>query len=61
MAIRAPVLPPETAAWASPSFTASTAFHRLEPLPRRRAWAAFSSAAITLSQPRTSQAALAAG
>ncbi len=37
IAIRAPVLPAETAAWASPVFTASTAFQRLEPLPRRKA------------------------
>ena len=35
IAIRAPVLPAETAAAASPCFTASTAFHMEVPLPRR--------------------------
>jgi len=49
IAIRAPVLPAETTPPASPVFTASTAFHRLEPLPRRMAWAGFSSMATTFS------------
>ena len=49
MAIRAPVLPEETAATASPARTDSMAFHRLEPAPRRMAWAGLSSEAITLS------------
>ena len=61
MAIRAPVLPAETTAWASPSRTASMAFQRLEPLPRRSAVAGFSSLAMTSSVWRTSQAARAAG
>ena len=55
MAIRAPVLPAETTAPASPVLTASMAFHRLEPLPRRMAWAGFSSIATTLSVWRISQ------
>ncbi len=36
----------------------STAFHRLEPLPRRRAWAAFSALAIVWAVWRTSLSAL---
>src|SRR3569623_1477071 len=54
MAIRAPVLPEETAAAASPSRTASTAFHIEVPLPRRSAWAGFSSMATTMSVSRIS-------
>ena len=38
MAMKAPVLPAETATSASPLCTASMASHRLEPLPRRSAW-----------------------
>ena len=49
MAISAPVLPPETAAAASPDFTASIAIHMLEPLPRRSAALGFSSEAIARS------------
>jgi len=48
MAIRAPVLPPEIAACASPARSASTAFQRLVPLPRRSAWAGFSSPEMTV-------------
>jgi hypothetical protein len=61
IAIRAPVLPPLTQAAASPVFTASTAFHMLEPLPRRMAWAGFSSAPITLSVWRISTRPASAG
>jgi hypothetical protein len=61
IAMRAPVLPLDTAARASPSRTACTQFQRLEPLPRRKACAAFSSEAITLSVWRTSQTAAAVG
>ncbi|MNC89735.1 hypothetical protein D3C83_57150 [compost metagenome] len=60
MAISPPVLPAETAAWAWPSFTASTAFHMLVPLPRRMATAGFSSMATAVSVWRISQACLAA-
>ena len=49
MAIRLPVLPQETAATASPDFTASMAFHIEAPLPLRTAVAGFSSEAMTLS------------
>ena len=54
MAISAPVLPPETAAAASPRFTDSTQFQRLEPLPRRSARAGFSSLVMRWSVWRTS-------
>jgi len=51
MAISAPVLPPEIATSASPSFTAWMAFH-IEELPRplRSACDGFSSIEMTLSQ-----------
>ena len=55
IAINAPVLPAETTAAASPAFTASMAFQRLEPLPRRIAVAGFSSMATTFSVCRISQ------
>jgi hypothetical protein len=61
MAIRAPVLPAETAAAACPSRIASTAFHIEVPLPRRMAWAGFSSIEITRSECRTSERAARAG
>ncbi len=61
MAMRAPVLPAETAALASPARIASTAFHRLVPLPRRSAWAGLSSMPMTRSVWRISLAARAAG
>ena len=38
IAMKAPVLPAETATSASPFCTASMASHRLVPLPRRKAW-----------------------
>ena len=43
MAMSAPVLPAETAAWACPFCTASSASHIDEPLPRRNAWLGLSS------------------
>jgi len=55
MAISAPVLPAETAAWASPALTLSTAFHIEEPLPRRMAWAGLASMAMMLLEGRISQ------
>ncbi len=61
IAIRAPVLPAESAACASPWRRDSTAFHRLEPLPRRRAWAGFSSMAMTRAVWRMSQTSAALG
>ena len=61
MTIRAPVLPPDTAAAASPRFTASTVFQRLDPLPRRKATVGFSSLVMTWSVWRTSAAARTAG
>ena len=61
MALKAPVLPDETAARASPDCTDSMAFHIEVPLPRRMAWAGFSSMATTVSVWRTSQSALAVG
>ena len=55
VAIRAPVLPAETAASASPSLTACTARH-MEDLPRpmRMAWLGFSSMEMARSVWRTS-------
>ena len=50
MAISAPVLPAETEAFARPSFTASSALHMDDPLPRRRAWLGFMSLVILWSQ-----------
>ena len=50
MAISAPVLPPEIATSASPSFTDWMAFHIDElPRPLRRAWEGFSSIEMTFS------------
>ena len=49
IAMRAPVLPADTAACASPFCTASSASHMLVPLPRRTAWLGLSSIAISVS------------
>jgi len=49
IAISAPVLPADTAACASPAFTASSAIHMLEPFARRSAWLGFSCMETTWS------------
>ena len=49
MAIRAPVLPAETAQSASPFCTASRASHMLEPRPRRTAWLGLSCISMAMS------------
>ena len=49
MAIRAPVLPAETATSASPFCTASSASHMLEPRPRRTAWLGLSCISMAMS------------
>ena len=61
IAIRAPVLPAETAAAASPDRTLSMAFHMEEPLPRRMAWAGLASMETMSGVWRTSLALAAAG
>ncbi len=53
-AISAPVLPQEITTCDSPWRTVSSAFHMLEPWPRRSARDGFSSMAITLSAWRIS-------
>ena len=55
IAISAPVLPADTAAAASPSFTAATAFHREDPRPPRSAFAGFASIGMTDDAGRISQ------
>ena len=49
MAIRAPVLPADTAKSASPFCTASIDSHMLEPRPRRTAWLGLSCISTTVS------------
>ena len=49
IAMRAPVLPAETATSASPFCTASIVSHKLDPLPRRSAWLGLSVMATTVS------------
>ena len=49
IAIRAPVLPAETATSASPFCTASSASHMLEPRPRRTAWLGLSCISMAMS------------
>ncbi len=58
IAMKAPVLPAETTACASPSSTAATAFQRLEPLPWRNAWLALISMPMAFSAGTTSLTAL---